>query len=59
MIQRETLFLISFYMGINLGSFGALFMASWLKNNYGHDTSFYSQYVVVSAFMICLFAYWL
>ncbi len=52
MIQRETLFNI-FYMGINLGSFGALFIASWLKNNYGYGAPFYSS-MVVSAFMICL-----
>ncbi|OEZ33690.1 MFS transporter [Francisella endosymbiont of Amblyomma maculatum] len=42
-----------FYMGINLGSFGALFIASWLKNNYGYGAPFYSS-MVVSAFMLCL-----
>ena len=40
-------------MEINLGSFGALFIASWLKNNYGYGAPFYSS-MVISAFMICL-----
>lgn len=42
-----------FYMGINLGSFGALFIASWLKDNYGYGAPFYSS-MAVSAFMLCL-----
>lgn len=43
-----------FYIGINLlCSFRALFIASWLKNNYGYGAPFYSS-MVVSAFMICL-----
>ncbi|MBK2026124.1 peptide MFS transporter [Francisella philomiragia] len=42
-----------FYMGINLGSFGALFIASWLKDNYGFGAPFYSS-MAVSAFMLCL-----
>ncbi|AJI63450.1 amino acid/peptide transporter family protein [Francisella tularensis subsp. tularensis] len=42
-----------FYMGINLGSFGALFIASWLKDNYGYGAPFYSS-MVVSIFMLCL-----
>ncbi|ASG68408.1 MFS transporter [Francisella halioticida] len=42
-----------FYMGINLGSFGALFIASWLKDNYGFGAPFYSS-MAVSIFMLCL-----
>ncbi|MBK2033131.1 peptide MFS transporter, partial [Francisella noatunensis subsp. noatunensis] len=42
-----------FYMSINLGSFGALFIASWLKDNYGYGAPFYSN-MAVSAFMLCL-----
>ena len=40
-------------MGINLGSFGALFIASWLKDNYGFGAPFYSS-MVVSVSMLCL-----
>ncbi|MED7787590.1 peptide MFS transporter [Francisella sp. 19X1-34] len=42
-----------FYMGINLGSFGALFIASWLKDSYGFGAPFYSS-MGVSIFMLCL-----
>jgi POT family proton-dependent oligopeptide transporter len=42
-----------FYMGINLGSFSALFIASWLKNKYGFSAPFYSS-MVVSVFMLSL-----
>ncbi|WP_119343448.1 peptide MFS transporter [Facilibium subflavum] len=41
-----------FYVGINLGSFFALFLASWLKDSYGFSAPFYSS-LIVSTF-ICL-----
>ena len=42
-----------FYMGINLGSFGALFVASWLKDKYGFSAPFYSS-IVVSVVMLVI-----
>ncbi|MED7818564.1 MULTISPECIES: peptide MFS transporter [unclassified Francisella] len=42
-----------FYMGINLGSFSALFIASLLKDNYGFGAPFYSS-MIVSACMLCM-----
>lgn len=42
-----------FYMGINLGSFGALFVASWLKDNYGFSAPFYSS-IMIGGFMFVL-----
>ena len=42
-----------FYMGINLGSFGALFVASWLKDKYGFSAPFYSS-ITISVFMFLL-----
>ncbi|WP_150467037.1 peptide MFS transporter [Francisella sp. SYW-9] len=42
-----------FYMGINLGSFSALFIASWLKDQYGYGAPFYSS-MAVSACMLCM-----
>ncbi|TNF69051.1 MAG: MFS transporter [Gammaproteobacteria bacterium] len=42
-----------FYVGINLGSFFALFVASALKNAYGFSAPFYSS-IAVSIFMLLL-----
>lgn len=42
-----------FYMGINLGGFFALFMATWLKDHYGYAAPFYSS-MAVSLLMLSL-----
>lgn len=42
-----------FYMGINLGGFFALFLATWLKDTYGYGAPFYSS-MAVSIIMLCL-----
>ncbi|MCF6765346.1 peptide MFS transporter [Thiotrichales bacterium 19S3-7] len=42
-----------FYVGINLGSFFALFVASALKDSYGFSAPFYSS-IIVSIFMLSL-----
>ena len=40
-----------FYVGINLGAFFALFLASFLAKTYGYNAAFYSS-VLINAFMI-------